>query len=400
MKPGAVTAYKVFSLIVILGVLGAVALRAYLVRAENTRFAEQRFEEIERTVSEAAGRASDVAASIESSLDEQLTPATRTDFLAVFTAENGLEYLWARNGNVLGPEVGSLGDPSEVPQPPVNSLTQSRFSASVGGVTGTFFAEAVFRVLSAEDLFPLVRDSLVVLAAFIIVTIIVLIARKDEAVGAPEAADAGARAGDAGAHAADAGAHAGDASEVESQPAPAQPSGSKSRASASSAATPPLFSPDSGLGFSEHLERRLSLELQRAAENEQDLSLLVVRFPGASRGTAGYRDAADLIASHFGFADLAFEHDSDSFSVVLINSDLNDAVRRAESFQTAARPRGIISGAPLFGISARNGRLVSGQRLIREAQHALAKTDASKGSTIIGFRPDPQKYRAHVSRRA
>lgn len=386
MKPGAVTAYKVFSLIVILGVLGAVALRAYLVRAENTRFAEQRFEEIERTVSEAAGRASDVAASIESSLDEQLTPATRTDFLAVFTAENGLEYLWARNGNVLGPEVGSLGDPSEVPQPPVNSLTQSRFSASVGGVTGTFFAEAVFRVLSAEDLFPLVRDSLVVLAAFIIVTIIVLIARKDEAVGAPEAADAGA--------------HAGDASEVESQPAPAQPSGSKSRASASSAATPPLFSPDSGLGFSEHLERRLSLELQRAAENEQDLSLLVVRFPGASRGTAGYRDAADLIASHFGFADLAFEHDSDSFSVVLINSDLNDAVRRAESFQTAARPRGIISGAPLFGISARNGRLVSGQRLIREAQHALAKTDASKGSTIIGFRPDPQKYRAHVSRRA
>ena len=50
------------------------------------------------------------------------------------------------------------------------------------------------------------------------------------------------------------------------------------------------------------------------------------------------------------------------------------------------------------GLSSRNGRLVSGKRLIREAAFALDKTGKEGEETIIGFRPDPGKFREYISK--
>ena len=92
------------------------------------------------------------------------------------------------------------------------------------------------------------------------------------------------------------------------------------------------------------------------------------------------------------------------------NVELNEAIHLVEDFQK----RGLEAGSaeephggrepqgsrgpsqPLFGLSSRNGRLVEGWRLMREARQALAKARETRGR-IMAFKPDPQRYRQFIS---
>jgi hypothetical protein len=48
-------------------------------------------------------------------------------------------------------------------------------------------------------------------------------------------------------------------------------------------------------------------------------------------------------------------------------------------------------------VSSRNGRLLSGKQLIKEATNSLSKAMEEKKSCVIGFRSDPTKYRQFVA---
>jgi len=68
-----------------------------------------------------------------------------------------------------------------------------------------------------------------------------------------------------------------------------------------------LYSPISGLGWESYLADRLDAELARSASFEQDLCLLLVRGEGLAPGTPAYASVAKAVAEFFSFKDLAFE---------------------------------------------------------------------------------------------
>jgi hypothetical protein len=53
-----------------------------------------------------------------------------------------------------------------------------------------------------------------------------------------------------------------------------------------------------------------------------------------------------------------------------------------------------------IGLSSRNGRLLSGKRLIQESQAALKKAASGGETGIVGFRSDPQKYREFLAKKS
>jgi hypothetical protein len=156
-----------------------------------------------------------------------------------------------------------------------------------------------------------------------------------------------------------------------------------------------LFNPESGLAWQDHLEQRLSFELDRAASFDQDLSIALVRFatPPERMERLNY---AKEIRTYFPFHDLCFEIGKDSFAIALPNTDIDQAIRTMENFntkQTEERP-----GAPkvYIGLSARNGRLLSGERLLTEAESAVSKANDDRKNAIFALRVDPGKYREYI----
>ncbi len=147
------------------------------------------------------------------------------------------------------------------------------------------------------------------------------------------------------------------------------------------------------------LEYRLEKELARSAENNVDLSLLLVRFRGlkATKKT----NAAQVMIDEFTHEDLIFEYGDDAFFVILPQSDFDQSLAKTELF-IARRDFNLLNGIDekvvtlLAGISSRNGRLMNSKRLINEVQIAIKRARDQDGK-IVGFRPDPMKFRHYLS---
>ncbi len=158
-----------------------------------------------------------------------------------------------------------------------------------------------------------------------------------------------------------------------------------------------LFSPRSGLGWGDFLEERLTYELKRAASFDQDLVLAIFTIAEEISET-DYEFLASKVKENFPFHDLTFEYEHNGFSIVLPNLDIDEGLRKIEIFQKLLLEG--IAGKDLtvcVGVSSRNGRLLSGKQLIKEATNSLSKAMEEKKSCVIGFRSDPTKYRQFVA---
>ena len=96
----------------------------------------------------------------------------------------------------------------------------------------------------------------------------------------------------------------------------------------------------------------------------------------------------------FPLRDLVFEYDASTAAVILPDRDLNQSLKEARDFQQR------IQSPVSIGASARNGRLVSANRLLVEAARALKQAESSGGGGIVAFRADPDKYRSAVAARS
>jgi hypothetical protein len=105
-------------------------------------------------------------------------------------------------------------------------------------------------------------------------------------------------------------------------------------------------------------------------------------------------DMAGSIVESFPLRDLAFEYDERTAAIILPDKDLDSCLREAKDFRKNSATESLI------GISARNGRLVSAKRLLKEAGLALKQAETSAGGSIVAFRADPDKYRAAIAARA
>ena len=151
-----------------------------------------------------------------------------------------------------------------------------------------------------------------------------------------------------------------------------------------------LFDPDTGIGWESYLLTRLDNEIDRATASEIDLSLFVFKLPSVERKSEVFKNICNYLAIQFQFKDLLFEHRNDCIVAIQISMNVNEALNLADKLYSDISNM-INSNSCRIGISSRSIRMVSGARLILEAEQAIEHADAK--SPVIAFRVDSEKYR-------
>lgn len=153
-----------------------------------------------------------------------------------------------------------------------------------------------------------------------------------------------------------------------------------------------LFNPDTGLGWESYLNTRLESEINRAISSEFDLALFVIRVPEIDRASELCSNICSYLALQFQFKDLLFEYKKDCFVGMKISMNLDEALVFSEKLY--ADIKNLIGNKKCFiGISTRSIRMVSGDRLLLEADQALQHAQEDETSPVIAFRVDSEKYR-------
>lgn len=285
--------------------------------------------------------------------------------IGVYSFDVGVDYLWARDERFLS-------DPQYTPfavPPPItmNDIVHRRFSRTLRLPDGDQrIITAVFPVLDGGAVFPLLRLTLVAILGFLaVVTTIALV-----------------------------------------QMIPSRTKSSKGETIPSGKGDPPDVTARFDLTKSQRevdetpldsLKNRLSVELERAAYQDQDLT--VAAFVFTDDGTASDDRNARVVEEFFGFKDLCFRLPKNEIVTIFPATSLTDALGQIERFQLYFWERRIQWAAPAAdfycGVTARNGRLVNGERMLNESRTA-AKRAAKTSGRILGFSPDPQRYREYL----
>ena len=331
---------------------------------------------------------------LKSSIQQAFQRTPSLMLVIVYSFDEGIHYLRARNSNILTTPLSELDAIRGFPQFHYNSFTHVKITSSLSVPPRTsFLLDAVYLLIDPSELIPILRDSLILLLLLSGVTLGVYFYGKESGKKIPGPQVATKSGEDA------------------RTPAP-QPLASESLSLEKESMEPSdtgiespsieqcLFSPTTGLGWQQHLEKRLTLELERAAFNEQDLSLVLMRIPGMEKTGEAYRKVSKTIQTSIAFEDLVFEYGQDGVAIVLPNSSLEQTITTLKGFLKKLDPSITKQFAlPRCGVSSRNGRLIDGKQLILEAEGALKKAGATWKDCIVGFRSDPGKYREYIARK-
>lgn len=161
-----------------------------------------------------------------------------------------------------------------------------------------------------------------------------------------------------------------------------------------------LFSPLTGIGWEEYLLDRLDAELVRAASSEQDLSLIIVQVDPLSRTDLLAKKISQVLLDTFRFRDMVFEFGSNGFAGILINMNLDQAMKTADSLYADIDSILLEMGYSAhihIGITTRTARLLPASRMIDEALNAAKKAAEEPHLPIVAFRANPEKYRTFVA---
>ena len=321
----------------------------------------------------AAGPGGFAGPSFKDGMKASFEADARMQLAAVRSEGGGFLWLMARDLRVLEtppvPTEGWRGTPVYRVRKGVERLVTQPLSSAREGSAVVF--DGVFVVLGREDLYPVLRDDLYLFLAFLLASGIFMLLT----IGYPqERASAGSSA----------------APGHFSSRIPADAFGAHGRS---------LASPSTGLVWAEHLAPRLKAEIERAAAADQDLSFARVVLdqpPDAPGSDAAAAEVVRQLRSSFPVADLLFESGPGSFSILLPDQDLDQAVRTLEGVRSrvAAGSSGGARCTVSVGVSARGGRLIEENTLLVEAELASGRAVREGGNRVVGFRADPAKFRA------
>lgn len=419
------TLFLVVSLGVFLAALGLSSVRLALRYSENLRKSQSVFQALKS----AASRALRETGPSDEAWRTLARGYYRDDdsilLVALHAPGTGILHMVPRSAPYLDGSPRTASAPPELYYPP---QTVARLSAVVGSAAGVpVTLDILYSLVRQRDVYEAARLGLILAASWTALSLLLVTAASLRASpGSRTAARAPARPQPAGS-----GLSAPILSdedfqlpeippepeslppEPQSAPAPAAPdwTGTPAAATGPGASAAPahpegLYSPESGLGWSEYLPERLGAELSRAASFEQDLVLLELSHEGISRESASYRVILRILLEFFSFRDLAFEQGPYGLAVILPNIDSEHALRMAEEFlkkvTALLREEGDASDyRKLFlGLSSRSGRLVDAGRVITEARAALTRAREEGDSRIVAFKADPNKYRNYISARS
>ena len=160
-----------------------------------------------------------------------------------------------------------------------------------------------------------------------------------------------------------------------------------------------LFSPDTGLGWESYLMTRLENELNRATASELDLALFIIKLDGLGRKNPVTKKICDYLTVEFQFKDLIFEYKDDSICGIKISMDIDNAITFAEKLVNEIKKiAGEENPTILAGVTTRGIRMVSGERLLKEAEEAVKHAAEDSANPVVGFRADAVKYRKFLEK--
>lgn len=372
MKRALVRAYIWTSVFAILGIFGYFFYQLYEVREDTRTVTAGEFDRLSRGAADLwqnrdvqdAGRG--LSRIVDDS--EDITPL----FVSVYQFDRGVDYLWATHDRFLRQVDGHGG----VPTIRSNMLLHARYARTFQLADGDQrIITAIYPSILRNDLFSVLKRTLfafLVFVSFILLIAIVSLLARPRRHPAPL---------------------------VTARPAPDVTAGTDHA---------PIHGPESrrdettGLNPETVLIRRIDLELERAGYHEQDLSVALFEFSRGKKGDEQYHRNARSVLSFFTFEDLCFEYGKHGIVVVFPNTGLSETLKQIERFQQyywAERQSWELSDVDfLCGVSSRNGRLVEGNRVIGECRTALARAGSTPGR-IVGFQPDPDRYREYLTRR-
>lgn len=164
-----------------------------------------------------------------------------------------------------------------------------------------------------------------------------------------------------------------------------------------------IYSKTTGFGKEKYMFTQLNSELVEVSAADEDLTVFVIRIPGVSRESEASQKICEFIRQMDGIQDFAFEYKNDGFILIMPTIDIDYGLQLSENLHT-----GIVSileslgyeGLCYIGISSKSVRIITGERLIREAEQALFHAQEEENSPVIAFRVDPTKYREYLAKEA
>ena len=146
----------------------------------------------------------------------------------------------------------------------------------------------------------------------------------------------------------------------------------------------------------ENLEAKCEEALVKAAENGSDLAVLIIKV-NSSENEISREQIESIFDSDFAQNALVFSDESNLFTVLLENTGLDDAMTVAkEIFEDFSEKLADAGQKVTIGLSSKNGRTVSSERLLTEAREAQKHTATEPDSPIIAFRASPEKYNDYI----
>lgn len=381
--------YYIISMLFLLFILFFAAYRLKITIGGNREESEKAFESLRISALSIYLAEGDFDSEyFRTTMRERFSESERLLLLAIYSSRDGFHYLISRDQSYLTAAPGHSnraswqGEPEYTVRPVYENRISRRFAPGMGQ---DLYIDGIFRDLEKEQLYPILREIFYILLVYFLIASVFLLSaatvkssgqKRIPAVAMPRKSRPPALA-----------------PETSGPPVLSQFEGQPAQAPADTTAGAGLFSPATGLGWSQYLSPRLTSELERAAGSDQDLSLVLISCEGGE-----IKELALSALEAFPLRDLAFEYDADTVAVILPDKDLDNSLREAKDFQKSSPSRR--RAAPTLisiGLSARNGRLVGSSRLLSEAGQALKQAESSGGGGIVAFRADPDKYRAAVA---
>ena len=164
-----------------------------------------------------------------------------------------------------------------------------------------------------------------------------------------------------------------------------------------------LFSEKSGFGWESYLEPRLDAELIRAASNEMDLSLFIIKIQDIDKDSPAYNAVCETMLEFFQYKDMVFEYGESGFAGILVNTNIDGAMAASELLYTSLKDifnEYECNASCGIGLTTRSLRLITGARLLNEAKKAAEKAMGEKILPIVAFRVNHEKSKQYLAESA
>lgn len=157
-----------------------------------------------------------------------------------------------------------------------------------------------------------------------------------------------------------------------------------------------IYSEITGISTEISLITKLENDLVHATSSEQDLSLFIIKIPGLIYSNEETKQIVNILLQQFLYRDTIFEFENDGFAVIKSDMTIEAAEEKADLIYKNIQELHLEKPA-FIGISSRSIRMLSAERLIKEAKEALNHAiEAKDESPIIGFHVDVEKYREYI----